>query len=61
MDTERELLQGQRETCAAPYPLDEQIESPSDLWTNLASSYELACVERAATMKIKREVQRRVA
>lgn len=48
-------------TADTAYRLAVHFGTSADLWMNLQTSYELACVERNLSSKIKREVQRRVA
>lgn len=48
-------------TADTAYRLSVHFGTSADLWMNLQSSYELACVERDLAAQIKREVQRRVA
>lgn len=48
-------------TADTAYRLAVHFGTSADLWMNLQTSYELACVERESAAKIKQEVQRRVA
>ena len=48
-------------TADTAYRLAVHFGTSADLWMNLQSAYELACVERESASKIKKEVQRRVA
>jgi addiction module HigA family antidote len=48
-------------TADTAYRLAFYFGTSADLWMNLQTSYELACVERAMLPKIRKEVQRRVA
>ena len=43
------------------YRLSIYFGTSADLWMNLQTSYELACVDRESATRIKQEVQRRVA
>ena len=48
-------------TADTAYRLSLHFGTSADLWMNLQTSYELACVEQNDSKKIKNEVQRRVA
>ncbi len=48
-------------TADTAYRLSVHFGTSADLWMNLQSTYELACVERDMAVKIKSEVQRRAA
>src|ERR1700753_1870033 len=48
-------------TADTAYRLGLHFGTSPDLWMNLQASYELACIERDLSAKIKQEVQRRVA
>lgn len=48
-------------TADTAYRLAVHFGTSADLWMNLQSAYELACVERESAVRIKQEVQRRVA
>ena len=48
-------------TADTAYRLAVHFGTSADLWMNLQTSYELACVERDLSSRIKKEVQRRVA
>ncbi len=48
-------------TADTAYRLSVHFGTSADLWMNLQTAYELACVERESAAKIKKEVQRRVA
>jgi addiction module HigA family antidote len=48
-------------TADTAYRLSIYFGTSAELWMNLQSSYELACVERDLAAKIKREVERRAA
>jgi addiction module HigA family antidote len=48
-------------TADTAYRLSIHFGTSAELWMNLQSSYELACVERDLATKIKREVERRAA
>jgi addiction module HigA family antidote len=48
-------------TADTAYRLGVHFGTSADLWMNLQTAYELACVERDLASRIKKEVQRRVA
>ena len=48
-------------TADTAYRLSVHFGTSADLWMNLQTAYELACVERESAEKIRQEVQRRVA
>ena len=48
-------------TADTAYRLALYFGTSADLWMNLQASYELACIERDNSSRIKNEVQRRIA
>ncbi len=48
-------------TADTAYRIALHFGTSAELWMNLQSSYELACIERDVAAKLKSEVQRRVA
>ena len=48
-------------TADTAYRIALYFGTSAELWMNLQSSYELACVERDAAVKLRMEVQPRVA
>ncbi len=48
-------------TADTAYRLAVHFGTSADLWMNLQTTYELACVERESASRIKKEVQCRVA
>jgi addiction module HigA family antidote len=48
-------------TADTAYRIAIYFETSAELWMNLQTAYELACVERDLAAKLRSEVQRRVA
>ena len=48
-------------TADTAYRIAIYFETSAELWMNLQTAYELACVERDLAKKLRSEVQRRVA